>query len=199
MRMKNREDLLARLGAAEITGREVVQAVYPDLTPKSADKIDIKRAVIGLSPGQSFERAVCCQPLPGERIVGITFKGRGVVVHAIDCDRLGTYEDQPDRWLDLRWHEGSHPVAYGATLDITLNNDAGTLGRICTLIGETRANISDLQFIDRKPDFYRLLIYVELRDIAHLHSLILTLEAESDVAAVSRYRNMSPPAAGEMA
>ncbi|QJF50135.1 RelA/SpoT family protein [Roseobacter ponti] len=193
MRLKDRDDLMARLGSAEITGREVVQSVYPDLVPKPGEKVDVRRAVIGLSPGQSFERAFCCQPLPGERIVGITFRGRGVVVHAIDCDRLGAYEDQPERWLDLHWHDGSHPAVYGATLEVTLNNDAGTLGRICTLIGETRANISDLQFIDRKPDFYRLLIYVELRDVAHLHSLMLTLEAESDVAAVSRARNMSQP------
>ena len=191
MRFKDRNDLLARLGSADISGREVVQAVYPELKPKAGDKVDAKRAVVGLSPGQSFERAFCCQPLPGERIVGITFKGRGVVVHAIDCDRLSAYEEQTDRWVDLAWHDGSHPAVYGATLDVTLNNDAGTLGRICTLIGETRANISDLQFIDRKPDFYRLLIYVELRDLAHLHSLMLTLEAESDVAAISRYRNMS--------
>lgn len=191
MRFKNREDLLARLGSAEITGREVVQAVYPDLTPKPGERVDAQRAVIGLTPGQSFERAFCCQPLPGERIVGITFKGRGVVVHAIDCDRMSAYEDQPDRWLDLRWHEGPHSTVYGTTLDVTLNNDAGTLGRICTLIGETRANIADLQFIDRKPDFYRLLIYVELRDVAHLHSLMLTLEAESDVAAIFRARNLA--------
>jgi GTP pyrophosphokinase/guanosine-3',5'-bis(diphosphate) 3'-pyrophosphohydrolase len=195
MRLNDRNDLLARLGSAEITGREVVQAVYPELTPKTGEKVDVKRAVIGLSPGQSFERAFCCQPLPGERIVGITFRGRGVVVHAIDCDRLSAYEDQPERWLDLHWHDGSHPAVYGATLDVTLTNDAGTLGRICTLIGETSANISDLQFIDRKPDFYRLLIYVELRDVAHLHSLMLTLEAESHVAEVSRYRNMSHGAA----
>ncbi|WP_282062600.1 RelA/SpoT family protein [Roseobacter litoralis] len=191
MRCNDRIDLLARLGSAEITGREVVQAVYPELVPKEGAKVDAKRAVIGLSPGQSFERAFCCQPLPGERIVGITFKGRGVVVHAIDCDRMSAYEAQPDRWLDLRWHEGAHPAVYGATIELTLNNDAGTLGRICTLIGETRANISDLQFVDRKPDYFLILIYVELRDVAHLHSLMLTLEAESDVASVSRYRNMA--------
>ncbi|WP_299829135.1 bifunctional (p)ppGpp synthetase/guanosine-3',5'-bis(diphosphate) 3'-pyrophosphohydrolase [uncultured Roseobacter sp.] len=195
MRFDGRDDLLARLGSAEITGREVVQAVYPDLTPKTGDKVDARRAVVGLARGQSFERAFCCQPLPGERIVGITFKGRGVVVHAIDCDRLSAYEDQLDRWIDLRWHEGPHSAIYGATLDVTLNNDAGTLGRICTLIGETRANISDLQFIDRKPDFYRLLIYVELRDVSHLHSLMLTLEAEGDVAEISRLRNMAQGAA----
>ena len=188
MRIGDADDVRERLGSAELTGREVVQSVYPDLTPQTGDKVDARRAVVGLEPGQSFDRAPCCQPLPGERIVGITFRGKGVTVHAIDCDRLSDYEDQPDRWLDLRWHDGSHPAVYGGTLDLTIGNDAGVLGRICTLIGETAANISDLSFLERKPDFYRLLIYVELRDVAHLHSLILTLEAESEVAEVVRYR-----------
>ena len=115
-------------------------------------------------------------------------------MHAIDCARLADYEDQPDRWLDLHWHDGTHPAIYGATLDLTIGNDAGVLGRICTLIGETKANISNLEFMDRKPDFYRLLINVELRDAQHLHSLMAALEAESDVAAIKRHRLKIPVA-----
>ncbi len=189
LRLSGYEDVLARLGSSELTGREVVQSVYPDLAPKKTDNIDARRAVVGLEPGQSFDRAPCCNPLPGERIIGITFRGRGVTVHAIDCERLSEYEDQPDRWLDLRWHEGSHPAVYGAVFDMTIGNGAGVLGRICTLIGEASANISDLEFLERKPDFYRLMINVELRDVAHLHSLMLTLEAEDDVAQIKRYRD----------
>ena len=83
------------------------------------------------------------------------------------------------------------------TLDLTIGNGAGVLGRICTLIGQSGANISNLEFLDRKPDFYRLLIYVELRDIAHLHSLMPTLEAESEVAEISRHRNMKALKANE--
>ena len=191
LRLPDAREVLARLGSAELTGREVVQAVYPDLVPKEGAEIDVRRAVIGLLPGQSFHRAKCCEPLPGERIVGITFRGKGVIVHAIDCARLVEYEDQADRWLDLHWHDGKHPAVYGATLDVTVGNDAGVLGRVCTLIGETDANISDLEFTDRKPDFYRLMIYVELRDAQHLHKLMSALEAESDVAAVARYRDVA--------
>jgi guanosine-3',5'-bis(diphosphate) 3'-pyrophosphohydrolase len=191
MRLDSHEEVLARLGSSELTGREVVQSVYPDLAPKKTDYIDARRAVVGLEPGQSFDRAPCCNPLPGERIVGITFRGRGVTVHAIDCERMSAYEDQPDRWLDLRWHEGSHPAVYGAMIHMTIGNGAGVLGRICTLIGEASANISDLEFLDRKPDFYRILMSVELRDVAHLHSLMLTLEAEADVAEITRYRDMN--------
>lgn len=190
LRFDGAEDLLAHLGSSEITGREVVQSVYADLAPKHGAEIDAARAVVGLEPGQSFDRAPCCHPLPGERIIGIAFKGEGVTVHAIDCEKLTEYEDQPDRWIDLRWHDGNHPAVYDVVLDLTIGNGAGVLGRICTLIGEASANISDLEFLERKPDFYRLLIYLDLRDVAHLHSLMLTLEAESDVAAISRYRMM---------
>ncbi|NRB05080.1 MAG: bifunctional (p)ppGpp synthetase/guanosine-3',5'-bis(diphosphate) 3'-pyrophosphohydrolase [Rhodobacteraceae bacterium] len=195
LRLPDADEVLARLGSAELTGQKVVRSIYPDITPKEGTPIEAGRAVIGLQPGQSFKRAPCCQPLPGERIVGITFRGEGVQVHAIDCEKLATYEDQTDRWVDLHWHDGSHAAEYGATLDLTIGNDAGVLGRICTLIGETKANISDLEFLDRKPDFYRLLIYVELRDVMHLHSLMAALEAESEVAAIERHRNPLQPSA----
>ena len=108
---------------------------------------------------------------------------------AIDCDSLSNYEDQPDRWLDLHWHAGKHKPIYAVPLFVTIGNDAGVLGRICTLIGENNANISELEFVDRKPDFYRLLISVELSDAEHLHRLMLALEAETDVAEIERYRN----------
>ncbi len=191
LRLRDRGEVLARLGSAELTSAQVLSAVYPDLAPETGAEVGRDRAVVGLAPDQRFERAPCCQPLPGERIVGITFRGKGVVVHAIDCENLQTYEDQLERWIDLHWHGGRHAAVYVVTLDVTVGNDAGVLGRICTLIGEQKANISDLTFVDRKPDFYRLLVDIELRDAEHLHGLISVLEAESDVAAVERFRDPS--------
>ena len=184
------EEILARLGSAELTAREVVTTLYPELAETKGDEIDAARAVVGLEPGQTFRRANCCQPLPGERIVGITYRGRGVMIHAIDCEALADVEDQPKRWVDLHWHEGTHPPVHGVSLDLTIANDAGVLGRICTLIGEQGANISNLLFLDRKPDFYRLIVDVDLRDVEHLHAVMLALEAESDVASIERHRDL---------
>ncbi|MFQ6547666.1 RelA/SpoT family protein [Aestuariibius sp. 2305UL40-4] len=182
-------EMLARLGSAEITAREVVAAIYPELAEHEGDEIDGTRAVVGLIADQSFGRAACCQPVPGERIVGITFRGQGVVVHAIDCEALAQYEEQADRWVDLQWHEGKHPAVNTVTLDLTISNATGVLGRICTLIAEQSANISDLKFLDRKPDYYRITIDVDLRDAAHLHTVMTALEADSDVAAIARLRD----------
>ena len=182
------EELLARLGSAELAAREVVQTLYPELAT-GGEEIDVTRAIVGLTPNQTFKRASCCQPVPGERIVGITYRGQGVVIHGIDCPVLAEFEEQPQRWVDLQWHSGKHPPAHTVSLDLTIRNDAGVLGRICTLIGEQKANISDLHFLDRKPDFYRLIMDVDLRDIEHLHAVMLALEADSEVASISRYRD----------
>ncbi|WP_413848976.1 RelA/SpoT family protein, partial [Albidovulum sp.] len=190
--LSDEKEVLARLGSAELAAREVIEAIYPELaTQASVEEVDAHRAVVGLTADQSFRRANCCQPVPGERIVGITYRGQGVVVHAIDCPALAEFEDQPGRWVDLQWHSGRHAPVYTVSLNLTIANDAGVLGRICTLIGEQKANISDLTFVDRKPDFYRLIVEVDLRDAEHLHMVLTALDAESDVAQVERYRDLS--------
>jgi GTP diphosphokinase / guanosine-3',5'-bis(diphosphate) 3'-diphosphatase len=184
-------ELLARIGSAEITARRVVTTLYPDLVAAPDADVDAERPVVGLGENQTFRRAMCCQPVPGERIVGITYRGKGVVIHAIDCPALAELEDQPERWIDLRWHDGRHPPVHTVSLSLTISNDAGVLGRICTLIGEQKANISDLQFVDRKPDYYRIIVEVDLRDVEHLHTVMTALEAESDVAQIERHRDLS--------
>jgi len=185
-------ELMARLGSAELTARKVVETLYPELAlTTTTEEVDSQRPVVGLTADQGFRRAGCCQPVPGERIVGITYRGQGVVIHAIDCPALEEFEEQPGRWVDLQWHTGRHAPVHTINLDVTISNDAGMLGRICTLIGEQKANISDLKFTDKKPDFYRLVIDVDLRDVEHLHKVMTALEAETDVAQISRHRDLS--------
>lgn len=191
MGLNDELDLLSRLGSAELTARRVVEMLYPELARADLPEVDSARPVVGLSADQAFRRAPCCQPLPGERIVGITYRGKGIVAHTIDCPALAEFEEQTDRWVDLSWHSGRHAAVHTVTIELTIANDAGVLGRICTLIGEQKANISDLTFTDRKPDFYRLYIDADLRDVEHLHMVMTALEAETDVATVSRHRDMT--------
>tara|TARA_B110000977_G_scaffold200662_1_gene292025 strand:+ start:2538 stop:4673 length:2136 start_codon:yes stop_codon:yes gene_type:complete len=189
MALEDTEEMLARLGSAEITAHEIVRCIYPKLAEKQGNEVEAKRAVIGLEADQQHKRARCCQPVPGERIIGITYRGQGAVVHAIDCDALADFEDQPDRWVDLHWQEGTHRSANTVTFDVTITNDAGVLGRICSLIGEQNANISDLRFIDRKPDYFRLLLDVDLSDHEHLHRVATALFADSNVSSLARHRD----------
>ena len=183
-------ELLAQLGSAELMARRVVSTLYPELSLADPEVADNTRPILGLAPDQIVNRPKCCQAVPGERIVGITYRGKGVVVHTIDCPALQEFEQQPNRWIDLNWEPGRHAPVHTVTLEITIANDAGVLGRICTLIGVQKSNISNLVFADRKPDFYRLLIDVDLRDVEHLHTVMTVLKAEIDVAHIGRYRDV---------
>lgn len=188
LRLDSGEELLVRLGSAEQSARETVRILFPDIKDDKNTHVDHQRAVIGLNTGQSFTRRPCCEPLPGERIVGILTAGSGVSVHAINCDSLERFEEKPELWVDLHWHDGKHAAIYPVTLQLTISNDAGVLGRVCTVVGEAGANISDLKFVDRKPDFYKIDISVDLSDVEHLVSVLSRLEAEPEVATIKRLR-----------
>ncbi|MCU4652572.1 bifunctional (p)ppGpp synthetase/guanosine-3',5'-bis(diphosphate) 3'-pyrophosphohydrolase [Roseibacterium sp. SDUM158016] len=191
LNLEGGDEVLARIGSAELSARAVVGALYPELAQvEDEGEVEARRAVIGLPPGAVTRRAQCCQAVPGERIVGITYPGKGPVVHAIDCEALAAFDAMPERWIDLHWTDGRHAPVHNVTVDVTMSNEKGVLGRICTLIGEQNANISDLHFMDRKPDFYRILIDVDVRDAEHLHAVMMAVEADSDVAAVQRFRDL---------
>ncbi|MEM8571266.1 MAG: bifunctional (p)ppGpp synthetase/guanosine-3',5'-bis(diphosphate) 3'-pyrophosphohydrolase [Pseudomonadota bacterium] len=188
-------DVLAKLGTAEVTGRDLVAALYPELIRHSAVAPEARDStapiVIGLGSEQEGRPAPCCNPIPGERIVGIVVRGKGVMIHAIDCAELVQYEDQPDRWIDLRWADPHVTPDHDVAVELVMANDTGVLGRICTLIGEQRANITNIRFTDRKPDYYRMVVDIEVRDMEHLTHVLTAIDADSDIAEVRRHRNVS--------
>lgn len=185
------DELLAQIGAADISGQKLVEVLYPELIEahSTEDRPRPNQGIVGLAEGDKATQGKCCRPLPGERVVGIGIKGKGIIVHAIDCAMLERYEDQGGFWIDLRWPEGGATAEHSALLEMTIANDAGVLGRICTLIGEQKANITDIIFSERKPDFYRMVIEVEVRDVKHLVHVQTAVEADSDVAEVVRSRH----------
>ena len=188
--LRDGDEVLARIGAAELSARAVLAALYPELAQQPQEEVDRNRPVAGLSPGQAFQRADCCRPVPGrtDRRHHLSRPRRDRSRHRLPGARrpgrtAGTL-DRPD--LACR---APRAGTRGGAANVTISNDAGVLGRICTLIGEQKANISDLRFVDRKPDYYRLEVEVELRDVEHLHAVMTALEAENDVAELERVRD----------
>jgi GTP pyrophosphokinase len=193
------EDLLQAVGAGELTGQRAVEAVYP---PQDGEPIAFRPdpgapTVRGVKRGSALKFAACCRPVPGDRIVGIR-EGAQVVVHAIDCAALARHEQALDRWMDLRWDEDAALApAHVARIDLTLANEPGALAAICGLIAEQRANIDYLVTADRTPDFFRILVDVEVRDVKHLTAILTVLEAQPMVSAVARARSGGGDEEGE--
>jgi len=185
------EDLLQALGAGELGGQRVVEAVYPPQDGETpAFRADPGAPTVrGVRRGSVLRFAPCCRPVPGDRIVGLREQG-GVTVHAIDCAALARHERALDRWVDLRWDDDAALApAHVARVEVTLANEPGALAAVCGLIAEQRANIDYLVTQDRTPDFFRILVDVEVRDVKHLTGILTVLEAQPMVSAVARARS----------
>jgi GTP pyrophosphokinase len=125
--------------------------------------------------------------VPGDRIVGILTPGEGITIYPIQSPALTQFDDQPERWLDVRWDiEEEHRGLYPAQIVVSGINEPGTLGLIATLIGESGANIDHVQFVNRSPDVRDIVIDIEVRDLKHLSGILSQLKQSSVVSKVER-------------
>jgi GTP diphosphokinase / guanosine-3',5'-bis(diphosphate) 3'-diphosphatase len=196
------EDLYAKVGEGNVTGREVVHALFPLKEAKpAANIVPLARArkkapgenavpIRGLIPGMAVHFAGCCHPLPGDRIVGIVTTGKGVTIHTIDCETLESFADAPERWLDVAWNTGTDGEAapHVGRIDVTLGNEPGSLGSLTTVIGKNGGNITNLKITNRSLDFFEILVDIEVADVRHLTNIIAALRATPVINSVDRAR-----------
>jgi GTP diphosphokinase / guanosine-3',5'-bis(diphosphate) 3'-diphosphatase len=190
------DDLFFDIGRGQLTGFDVLSAVYPELKsgakpiptptpPKNGDDDDHAIPIKGLKPGMALHYAGCCHPIPGDRIVGIVVTGKGVTIHTIDCETLENYTNTPERWLDVAWDLETSGMQVGR-IRIMIANEPGSLANLTMVIGRNDGNISNLKVIDRSPDFFELLVDIEVTDVKQLNNIIAGLRATPEVNSVDR-------------
>jgi len=125
--------------------------------------------------------------VPGDRIVGIMTPGEGITIYPIHSPALTEFEDQPDRWLDLRWDvDEKTPQRFPARLAVQSVNEPGTLAQIAQVIAEHDGNIDNVKMTRQSPDFTELTIDLEVYNLKHLTSIISQLRAKKVVANAER-------------
>jgi len=125
--------------------------------------------------------------VPGDRIVGILTPGEGITIYPIQAPDLTAFDEQPERWLDVRWdiEEGGQEF-FPAEIKVTAINEPGTLGTIATVIGEAGANIDNVVMKPISPDFREIIIDVEVNDLKHLNMIMQQLRVRPVVHHVER-------------
>ena len=212
----NLDDTLAAVGRGEIPSANVLRAVYPDHKEERPAKTRAKREEgwFGLKRGKGMifrmpglGRRAARGPaipirglegqmpvrfadggaVPGDRIVGINTPGEGVTLYPIHSPALKEFDDQPERWLDVRWDTDVSPDArFPARIEVTAINEPGTLAQIAQTIAENDANIANLRMVKNAPDFSIMVVDVEVRDLKHLTQLIAQIRLRPVVSAASR-------------
>ncbi|MCP8938377.1 bifunctional (p)ppGpp synthetase/guanosine-3',5'-bis(diphosphate) 3'-pyrophosphohydrolase [Alsobacter sp. SYSU M60028] len=126
--------------------------------------------------------------VPGDRIVGILNPGEGITVYPIQSPALTAFDDQPDRWLDVRWDiDETEPQRFPAQIAVTAINEPGTLAQITQIIGDNDGNIDSISVTSKgASDFREVVIDLEVWNLKHLNAIISQLKQRSVVSSVQR-------------
>jgi guanosine-3',5'-bis(diphosphate) 3'-pyrophosphohydrolase len=125
--------------------------------------------------------------VPGDRIVGIMQPGSGITIYPIQSPSLTAFDDQPERWIDVRWDiaEDSRE-RFPARVSVTAINAPGSLADIAQVIADNDANIHTLSMISTAPDFTEMVIDLEVWDLKHLNRLLSQLKEHPSVGDAHR-------------
>jgi GTP diphosphokinase / guanosine-3',5'-bis(diphosphate) 3'-diphosphatase len=209
------EDAMAAVGRSELKASDVARAMYPDYKeeraaamaakPKSDSswfglkkltsvKFKVPDNAEGLAipiRGINGDLPVRFAPnggaVPGDRIVGILSPGEGITIYPIQSPALSEFEDNPERWLDVRWDEEEQaPRRFPARIAVQSVNEPGSLAQIAQVIAEHDGNIDNIRMTRRAPDFTDVTIDLEVYDLKHLTAILAQLRAKSVVAKAER-------------
>ncbi len=199
MNFESVDDLVAAVGYAHTTPRKVLNRLYAVLHPdeaaaaepptptvkESRENARRKSDGVGISgvDGVLMRMAKCCNPVPGDPIIGYISRGQGITVHLADCPNVANME--PERLISVHW-DGQEEKPYEAGIFIIAKNEHGVLAAVAEVMGKNSVNITGLNMEIQADGRARLHFTVEVRDATQLYQLIEAIRALPPIFEVVR-------------
>ena len=136
--------------------------------------------------GMLVRFARCCNPLPGDKIVGYITRGRGVSVHRADCMSLKDPDVEKDRMIEVEWEAQGTDASYEAEIRLITYNRTGLLAEISVMLAAQNVPVSAISGHAYKESTYIFHVSIIIKDTAQLNRIIRELKKWPDVIEVDR-------------
>ncbi|WAA11558.1 RelA/SpoT family protein [Fervidibacillus halotolerans] len=203
----NEEDMYAAVGYNGITAAQVANRLTEKFRKrKEKEELTLLKDVSELRPINRSKRrdsgvrvkgvdnllirlSKCCNPIPGDEIVGYITKGRGVSVHRVDCPNIKDKNIQ-DRLISVEWegYTGSKKE-YNVDLEINGFDRSGLLNEVLQAVNEAKTNITAVTGKTDRNKMATILISISIHNISHLQKVVDRIKQIPDIYAVRRVMN----------
>ncbi len=131
----------------------------------------------------------CCNPVPGDDIVGFITKGRGVSVHRKDCPNLMT-DDAKERLIPVEWESGLNDrKEYNVEVEITGYDRRGVLNEVLQAVNETKTDISAVSGRTDRNKMVTITMSISILNVSHLQKVVDRIKQIPDLYSVRRIMN----------
>jgi GTP pyrophosphokinase len=187
------EDFYLRVGYGEISTQQIANKIAAVIQPEEVVETFVERRTPTLSTtirvlgtGDLLTRiARCCNPVPGDEIIGYVTRGEGVSVHRKDCSNI-LHEDERERLVDVEW--GRAGQMYPVAVHIDAWDRVGLLRDITTLVAEEKVNMVGVRTQEEEDGRIAIHVTLETMGLQQLSRLLSKLEGIRGVQKVSRKR-----------
>ena len=185
---KSKADLLVDIGLGRrnpsLDARQLmVLGQFDVAAPKEALPLQVTG-----DEGTTLQFASCCHPIPGDPVIGLVSRGRGIVLHTHDCPQLASAGGGPDRRIDVEWDVPEERL-FDVTVRCEVRNERGVLARVATAISEAGANIENVVMDDARRDSITSLQFtIQVHHRIHLAQVMRNIRRVSEVVRVARIR-----------
>ena len=193
---KNFNELLSDIGRGGLTVKDVISKIFPDIKT-SQEKVSYDKEFID-SARSDFEGinldgvdnlvvdyGKCCNPIPGDNVIGYISRGRGLIVHRLSCSNLSSLSESDDRIVSVNWDTKKN-ISFKAKIHITCIDSAGVLNEIADTISKNKVNILDVKTDVTEGGIANIWIICKIESLSQLEVIIKSISQLKKVDSVER-------------
>ncbi|MDO8682613.1 MAG: bifunctional (p)ppGpp synthetase/guanosine-3',5'-bis(diphosphate) 3'-pyrophosphohydrolase [Armatimonadota bacterium] len=195
LNLQSEEDMLAAIGYGHVAAATIINKLKSEMP--SQDVLVVGSGVrpqgeakLALSldgaDTMMIKRGRCCEPIPGDEVVGYITRGKGMVLHRQVCPNVAAYRNQePDRLVEVDWNQ-SDGERFPTDIKIEALDRVGLLNDISAIFSETKTNINAAKIKSMPNKMARLELTVDVQDVNHLNNLMNSVGRLTDIMRIER-------------
>lgn len=200
------DDMYAAVGFNGITAQQVVNRLAEKMRKKREQEEAIEKITVEMkstAPKKQTDSGVivrgidnmmirlskCCNPVPGDPIIGFITKGRGVSVHRTDCPNI--HSEDNDRLIPVEWENEGSPdnKSYQIDIEVQAYDRTGLINEVMHLVSETKTTITAVSARANRDKIATINLSIMIPHISHLNRVVERIKSIPDVYSVTRVTN----------
>ncbi len=197
MRFSNLDDMYAAIGYGGASAQKIATKIRdtllrqknadsPKIVPQTKKKVSDGGVIVEGIDNCLIKFAKCCNPLPGDFIVGFITKGYGVSIHNYNCPNAKRgLEAEPDRWLKASWADSENKL-FTTTINIEAKNVPGLIFKITSVLADMKVTVRNFNAHENSNDTATVSVTMDVKNVDHLNFIINKLNKNKNILNIIR-------------
>ena len=193
---KTLNNMLSDIGRGGVIVKDIIPKIFPDLNSNLQKEIETTEFIdsarsdvqgINLDGVKNLvvDYGKCCNPIPGDDVIGYISRGRGLIVHEQSCSNLSSLSSKEDRLVSVNWNAKEN-LAFRSKIHITCIDTAGMLNEIANIISKNNVNMLDVSTDVKEGGIANIWIICKVQNRKKLDAVINDIQKIKKVDSVER-------------